>query len=347
MSSIEKPSARRVQVIGHRGASALRPEHTLASYTKAIADGADWIEPDLVITQDGVLVARHENAIGDTTDVAAHAEFANRRTHKVIDGVEMTDWFVEDFTLTELKSLRARERLPQLRGTRYDGQFAIPTLEEIIDMVAAASAECGRVIGIIPEIKHGTYFQQLGLPMEDALLELLAAHAYTRTAPVEIQSFEIGNLRDLQHRLGDTRPNIRLLQLLGSPSEQPYDVVAAGGSLNYGDMMTPVGLNEIAGYADAIGPNIRQIIPLTADRRLGVPTALVHDAHVAGLEVHVYTFRPENQFMARDFWSSDDPATRNEAGSIAEIRAYLDAGIDAFFTDDPALGREAVDKRSP
>ncbi|MFC5582625.1 glycerophosphodiester phosphodiesterase [Rhodanobacter terrae] len=343
----EKPLAAKVLVIGHRGAPAWRPEHTLASYGKAIADGADFIEPDLVMTKDAVMVARHENEIGGTTDVASHPEFAGRKTTKTIDGKAVTGWFTEDFTLAELKTLRARERLPQLRSTKYDGEFQIPTLEEIIDFVAAESAVVGHPVGIIPEIKHGSYFRQLGLPMEDRLLATLAAHSYTRTAPVEIQSFEISNLEYLHDRLGGVHarqrhPNIRLLQLMDAADQQPYDVAAAGGKLDYGDMMTPAGLRKVARYADAIGPSITAIIPLGADGRLGRPTTLVHDAHAAGLELHPYTFRPENQFLATDFRHGNDPVTYNEAGLIAEIRVYLDAGIDAFFTDDPAVGREAL-----
>jgi glycerophosphoryl diester phosphodiesterase len=342
----EKPLAARVLVIGHRGAAGLRPEHTLASYARAIADGADFIEPDLVMTRDGVLVARHENEIGSTTDVADHPEFAARKTHKSVDGHDVEGWFSEDFSLAELKTLRARERLPQLRGTQYDGQFQVATLDEIIDFVAAESATRGRVIGIIPEIKHGTYFQKLGLPMEDRLLATLSAHSYTRSAPVEIQSFETANLEYLHGRLaGGMHANIRLLQLLDEPGQQPYDAAAAGSTLTYAQMMTPDGLRQIARYADAIGPNSRAIIPLKFDRVLGTPTALVHDAHAAGLEVHAYTFRPENYFLPIDLWHGIDPRNRSEEGSVAEIRAYLDAGIDAFFTDDPALGRRAVDGR--
>ena len=341
----EKPIAAKVLVIGHRGASALRPEHTLASYAKAIADGADYVEPDLVMTKDGVPVARHENEISGTTDVANHPEFASRKTTKTIDGHGVTGWFTEDFTLAELKTLRARERLPEYRSTQYDGDFQVPSFEEIIDFVATEAATRGRVIGIIPEIKHGTYFQKIGLPMEDRVLAIIAAHHYTQHAPVEIQSFEIANLRYLREKLGKSHPNVRLLQLIDDPHEQPFDVVAAGGKLNYGDMMKPTGLREISGYADAIGPNIREIIPLKADGTLGTPTSLVHDAHAAGLELHPYTFRPENHFQAKNFWQGSDPKTFNEAGSIAEIRAYLAAGIDAFFTDDPAIGRNAVDGR--
>jgi glycerophosphoryl diester phosphodiesterase len=345
-ATAEKPIAAKILVIGHRGASALRPEHTLASYARAIADGADFIEPDLVMTKDGVMVARHENEIGGTTDVAAHPEYATRKTRKSIDGDEVSGWFSEDFTLAELKMLRARERLPQLRSTQYDGQFPIATLDEIIDLVAAESAAHGRVVGIIPEIKHSTYFRTLGLPMEDVLLAALAAHDYTRTVPLEIQSFEIGNLKYLRGKLaaGD-HTHIRLLQLLGDDDQQPYDVTAAGGKLSYARMMTPTGLRDIAAYADAIGPNLRSIIPLKPDGTFAAPTALVGDAHAAGLELHPYTFRPENHFQPRGLWLGSDPRTFNEAGSIAEIRAYLDAGIDGFFTDAPALGRKALDGR--
>ena len=341
----EKPLADRVMVIGHRGAPAWRPEHTLASYARAIVDGADFIEPDLVMSRDGVLVARHENEIGGTTDVASHPGFASRKTTKVIDGNPVRGWFTEDFTLAELKTLRARERLPQSRSTDHDGEFQIVTLEEIIDFAAVESSLAGRPIGLIPEIKHGTYFQTIGLAMEDRLLATLAAHAYTRIAPVEIQSFEVGNLQYLREKLGGHHPNIRLLQLLDAPDAQPYDIVAAGGDLNYARMMTPAGLHEVALHADAIGPGIDAIMPWTAEGRLGQPTHLVDDAHAAGLEVHPYTFRPENQFLARDFWQGDDPRTFNRAGLVAQITAYLDLGIDAFFTDDPASGRKAVDAR--
>ncbi len=343
LHAAEPPLAKRVLVIGHRGASALRPEHTLASYARAIADGADFIEPDLVMTRDGVMVARHENAIGGTTDVAAHPEFADRRATRMIDGHSVTDWFTEDFTLAELKTLRARERLPALRGTRYDGRFQIPTLDEIIDFTAAESAALGRPVGLIPEIKHGSYFRGIGLPMEDKLLATLAAHAYTRTAPVEIQSFEIGNLKYLRGILGHAHPNIRLLQLIDDPHVHPGDVLAGGGELTYAQMITPEGLEAIAAYADAIGPGYQAIIPYTADGRLGRPTALVRNAHAVGLEVHPYTFRPENTFQARTSWHGDDPNTVNAPGMVAELKVYLAAGIDAFFTDDPASGREAVD----
>jgi glycerophosphoryl diester phosphodiesterase len=330
-------------VIGHRGASALRPEHTLASYARAIADGADFIEPDLVPTRDGALVSRHENEIGGTTDVAAHPQFASRRTTRTIDGQAITGWFSEDFTLAELKTLRARERLPQLRGTAFDGQFQVVTLEEIIDFTAAESAARGRVIGLIPEIKHASYFRQRGLAMERKLLDVLAAHAYTRSAPVVIQSFEVANLRQLHAWLGRDHPNVQLLQLTGAPEEKPGDVLAAGGTLTYADMLAPAGLRAVARYAQILGPNLRSVIPLDAQQDLGTPSSLVRDAHAAGLKVEPYTFRPENYFLPRDKRQGDAPVARHDAGSIAEMRAFLDAGIDGFFTDDPALGRAAVD----
>ncbi|KAG9612454.1 hypothetical protein KCV01_g1871, partial [Aureobasidium melanogenum] len=338
-----KPLAARVLVIGHRGASALRPEHTLASYAVAIQDGADFVEPDLVSTKDGALVIRHENEIGGTTDVAQHPEFANRRTTKTVDGVKITGWFTEDFTLAELKTLRARERLADIRkaNAAYDGQFTVATLDEMIEFVAAESSARGRIIGMIPEIKHSTYFRGIGLPMEDKVLATLDAHAYTRTAPVEIQSFEIGNLKYLRGKLGKTHPNVRLLQLMDAPEQHPADAP----DTTYAKMMTPAGLKAIATYADAIGPSTRSIIPLGKDGKLAPVAPLVHDAHNAGLEVHPYTFRPENHFLAADFRNDAGDAARNEEGSVKEIRAYLATGIDAFFTDDPALGRKAVDGR--
>ena len=341
-----QPLAPPVQVIGHRGASALRPEHTLAAYARAIADGADFIEPDLVMTRDGVLVARHENAIDTTTDVARHARFAARRRTQVIDGEAVTGWFTEDFTLAELKTLRARERLPELRGTAHDGCWEVPTLAQIIDLAAAESAARGRWIGLIPEIKHGTHFQRLGLPMEQALLEQLAAQPYTRRAPVVIQSFEVGNLRALREALGDSRGNVQLLQLIDDPDARPADVAAAGGTLRYAEMCTPRGLREVARYAHQIGPGRRAVVPLdAAGRGLAAPTALVDDAHAAGLAVTVWTFRPENAFLPPALRRGDDPATRHPAGMIAELQACLDAGIDGFFTDDPAIGRAALAAR--
>lgn len=333
-------------LFAHRGASALRPEHTLAAYAQAIADGADYVEPDLVPTRDGVLVARHENAITDTTDVASRPQFASRRNRKVIDGEAHDGWFVSDFTFAELKTLRAVERLPKLRGTAYDGQFQIVSFEEIIDFVAAESAARGRVIGLVPELKHSTYFAGIGLPLEERFVATLRAHAYTRRAPVEIQSFETANLKRLRATLG--RPaNVRLMQLVlcGGRYDalRPADVVASGASLTFGEMVSAKGLREMAAYADVVAPPTRGVIPLGKDERLLAPTSLVADAHRAGLRVHTWTFRPENAFLAADFRNDAGPAARNPAGSVAEIRRYLDTGIDGLFSDDSALARAAID----
>lgn len=331
-------------LLAHRGCSALRPEHTLGSYAKAIADGADFIEPDLVVTCDGHLVARHENNIAETTDVAERPAFAARRTTRTVDGQAQQGWFTEDFTLAELQSLRARERLTGMREEShgYDGMFRICTFEEIVDFVAAEAAARGRTIGLIPEIKHSTYFAGIGLPPEPRFKAVLEASRYLATAPVIVQSFEVGNLKALRRDLA-RHANVRLMQLIGDPAEAPWDWHAAGSAKTYRDMVTPAGLAEIAGYADYVAPNTRMLIPLGADERLAAPTGLVEAAHAAGLLVGTWTFRPENRFLAADFRDGGASGARNPAGSLAEIRRYLATGLDAFFTDDPALGLAARD----
>jgi glycerophosphoryl diester phosphodiesterase len=330
-------------VLAHRGASALRPEHTLAAYAKAIVDSSDFIEPDLVITKDGVLVVRHENDITETTDVAAHTEFAGRRTTKTVDGQQSTGWFTEDFTLAELKKLRARERLGALRpeSRSYDGMFQIVTFDEVVDFVAATAATLGRNIGLIPELKHSTYFTGLNLPLEQRLLDAFNASSYLRRAPVVIQSFEVGNLKALRPKIAG-HANVQLMQLIEAPDNAPYDSIAAGRRRTYGAMLTAAGLAEIATYADWVSPNTRLLIPLGADGRLSKSTGVAAAARRAGLLVGTWTFRPENRFLAKDFWVGGNDTTRNAAGSVAEIRRYLDEGLDGFFTDDPRLGREAI-----
>ena len=331
-------------VLGHRGACAHRPEHTLASYARAIADGADFVEPDLVVTKDGVLVVRHENNVAETTDVSAHPEFANRKATKTVDGEAVTGWFTEDFTLAELKTLRAKERLGALRpeSQAFDGEFQIVTFDEMIDFVGAEAATRGRPIGIIPEIKHSTYFAALGLPMEERFLDRLHAHTYLRTAPVIVQSFEIANLKWLRPRIAQM-PNVRLMQLTENDAV-PADLAAAGDKRTWAQILTPAGVAETAGYAHFLAPYFRDLIPLDAAGRLTAPTPLIAQAHSAGLLVGTWTFRPENHFLAADFRDGGGDGARNPVGSIAEIRRYLGAGIDAFFTDDPALGRQAVDR---
>ncbi|MBC3920365.1 glycerophosphodiester phosphodiesterase [Undibacterium sp. CY18W] len=333
----------KVELFAHRGASALRPEHTLAAYAKAIADGADYIEPDLVITKDGVLVARHEAFLSETTDVASRPEFAGKRASKSIDGRPQEGWFVEDFTLAELKTLRAVERLPKVRpqNTAYDGMFQILTWEEIIDFAAAHAATTGQVIGLIPELKHSTYFKSVGLPLEDRFLNIIAAHEYTRRCPLEIQSFEVANLKYVRSVLGK-RHNVRIMQLVERGDVRPADVVAAGGDLTFGKMCSKQGLRDIASYADVVAPPTRALIPLLADGKLGQPTSLIADAHDAGLLVHTWTFRPENRFLAADFRDDKGEDARNEKGSVAEMQRYIAAGIDGLFSDDSALGRRAI-----
>ena len=316
-------------VIGHRGASGYRPEHTLASYELAIEMGADYIEPDLVSTKDHVLVARHENDITATTNVADHTEFADRRTTKVIDGIAVTGWFTEDFTLAELKTLRAKERLPDVRpaNTAFDGLYQIPTFQEVIDLAKR------RQVGIYPETKHPTYFRSIGLPLEEPLVRALNANGYRGpNAPVFIQSFEVGNLQRLNRMT-----NVQLVQLIDATGK-PYDFVVAGDPRTYADLVTPAGLAEIATYADGIGANKNLIVPRDAQNRLTSPTTLVQDAHQAGLVVHPWTFRRENTFLPEDFRQGNpaSPFYLQATGDFpAELRLFYKLGIDGLFSDNP------------
>ena len=330
-------------VLGHRGACAHRPEHTLGSYQRAVADGADFIEPDLVPTKDGVLVSRHEPNIAETTDVASRPEFAARKRVAVIDGERQEGWFTTDFTLAELKTLRAKERLGKLRpeSMAFDGQFQILTFDEIVAVAASAASARARPLGIIPEIKHSTYFRALGHDMEAKLLAAIRTHAWLQQAPVIVQSFEVANLKRLRALLHPWR-NIALMQLAEDPAKRPGDVLAANGNLTYGAMLSPNGLADVARYADWIAPYDRTLIGVGNDGALQAPGPIIGDAHRAGLKVGCYTFRPEPVFLPTNLRQCGD-ALRCESGSIAEIRAYLAAGIHGFFTDDPALGRRAVD----
>jgi glycerophosphoryl diester phosphodiesterase len=326
-------------VIAHRGASGYAPEHTLVSYFIAIEQGADYIEPDLVMTRDGVMVARHENEIGGTTDVAARSQFAGRRTTKVVDGVSVTGWFTEDFLLAELKTLRARERIPELRpaNTRLDGRLEIPTLEEILAL-AREVEERRRVrarelglpapepIGVYPETKHPSYFAALGLAMEERLVAILERYGYRGAdGRAFLQSFETGNLKVLR---GLTQlPLVQLIEATGAP----YDLAKCGDPRTYADLLTPKGLEEIATYAACIGPNKSLIIPRDAAGKLWRATSLVADAHAAGLGVHPWTFRAEGAFL---------PAGVDLEG---EVREFLAVGIDGFFTDQADVGVRARD----
>jgi glycerophosphoryl diester phosphodiesterase len=324
-----RPRARSL-VIGHRGAAGYRPEHTLASYELAARMGADFIEPDLVATKDGVLVARHEPEIGGTTDVAAHPEFAGRKRTVLLDGVPTTGWFTHDFTLAELKTLRAIERLPQVRqrNTLYNGLFEVPTFQEVLDLRARLSKELGRRIGVYPETKHPTYFRALGLELETPLTRVLRRGGLDRSdAPVFVQSFEAHNLRALHDDHGLRVPLIFLTAATGTPFNDPR---------SYADYTTPAGLRELAAFVSGIGPDKNQIIPRNPDGTLGAPTGLVADAHRAGLALHPYTFRAENQFLPTVYRVTDDPNAYGRA--IDEQITFLRTGIDGLFTDQADIG---------
>ncbi|HYN39389.1 MAG TPA: glycerophosphodiester phosphodiesterase [Rhodospirillales bacterium] len=337
-------------VVAHRGASGYRPEHTLAAYALAIEMGADFVEPDLVMTSDGVPVARHENELGSTTDVAEKPEFARRRTTKTIDGRSVDGWFSEDFTFAELRTLRARERIPQLRpdNRRFDGLFPVPSFAEILALVdganvrfqlaaEAAGATARRCIGVYPETKHPSYFRRIGLAMELPLLQLLNRDTATgANRRVFIQSFEVGNLKLL--RGWTTLPLVQLL----AGDEAPWDRVAAGDMRTGSDLATPQGLAAIAGYADAIGVDKAMLIPRRgAGGMLGPPSPLIADAHAAGLRVHGWTFRAENAFLPPEFRRRGGEAACGDLDG--EITAFLAQGMDGFFTDQPDIGARVRD----
>ena len=305
-----------VTVIAHRGASAERPEHTLAAYRLAVAQEADFIEPDLVATRDGVLVARHENEISGTTNVADHAEFADRRATKTIDGRPVTGWFTEDFTLAELKRLRARERVPQARpgSARYDDRESIPTFQEVIDLARREGARRGRVVGLYPELKHPAYFRAQGLALEPLLLDALRSNRLEhRDAPVFVQCFEVEPLKRLK-----AESRLRLVQLIAA-GEGPADRPGAEPR----EMLTPEGFAAIARYADGVG----------LEKSL-LSAELVAEAHKAGLVVHAWTYRPENFFLPPVHRRGDQPSQHGDLPT--ELRAAFALGIDGVFTDIPA-----------
>jgi len=350
-------------VIGHRGASGYRPDHTLESYKLAIDMGADFIEPDLVATKDGVLVARHEPNITGTTDVATRPEFASRKTTKNVDGVNEEGWFVSDFTLAELKTLRAVQPLSD-RDQSYNGKFQIPTFEEVLDLAKAEGTKAGRTVGVYPETKHPTFHSKLGLPLEDRLLAVLAKYGYTtKASPVIVQSFEVSNLKYLR-----TKTQVRLVQLvdandvnadgsmdLTAPYDKPYDFAVAGDSRTFASLLTPAGLMEIKTYADGIGPWKPYLIPSKQvdankdgkpddlngdgkiderDRVMMAPTDVVKNAHAEGLFVHAYTFRNEAKRLASDF--KGDPK--------AEYKLFYNLGVDGVFSDFADTAKAARDQ---
>jgi glycerophosphoryl diester phosphodiesterase len=331
MTDVRKPL-----LIGHRGASGYLPEHTLPGYALAILQGADYIEPDLVATKDGVLVARHENEIGGTTDVARHEEFAARRRTQRIDGQDITGWFTEDFTLAELKTLRVRERIPELRpgNAQYDGRFEIPTFDEILQYLHYVNNVRGAAglapTGVYPETKHPSHFAAQGLALEAPLLASL--RRASGTAPVFIQSFEVGNLRALRSQC--EYPLVQLMSAEGGPEDQ------LKSGITYRAMSTPDGLKRVAAYANAIGVQKNMVLTEAGDGAL-MPTSLVQDAHAAQLGVHAWTFRAENAFLPRSLQKGAAPQAHGDLA--AEIRAHAAAGIDGLFSDHPALARAAID----
>jgi glycerophosphoryl diester phosphodiesterase len=325
--------ARRPLVIGHRGASGYRPEHTLASYELAARMGADFIEPDVVSTKDHVLVVRHENEISGTTDVAAHLEFASRHVTKTVDGIAISGWFTEDFTLAELRTLRAKERLPVVRqqNTLYDGRWGIPTLHEVFQLRERLTNELNRPIGIIPETKHPTYFSSLGLALDSTLVEMVREFGLdSPEAPMAIQSFELNNLVGLRETHGMKAGQVFLTSVSGK---------GFGDTQTYAELLTPARLRFLSTWVSSIGPDKTQVIPRAADGSLGTPTSLVSDAHAAGLTVIPYVFRAENTFLPADLQSG---SSANDVGrAIAEGVTYMRAGIDGLFCDQPDIGIEA------
>jgi glycerophosphoryl diester phosphodiesterase len=351
-------------VIGHRGASGYLPEHTLEAYKLAIEQGADFIEPDLVATKDGVLIARHEPNITNTTDVSTRPEFAARKSKRKVDGADEEGWFASDFTLAEIKTLRAKQPAAE-RDQSHNGKFSIPTLEEIIALAKDQSAKMGRTVGIYPETKHPTYHNDLKLSLEDRLLNVLAKHGYTqKTSPVIIQSFEVANLKYLR-----SKTQVRLVQLvdaddvkpdgstdLVAPYDKPYDFAVAKDPRTFANLLTPAGLREIKTYADGIGPWKPYLISARQvdrngdgkmddlngdgkmderDRVLMQPSSVVRDAHAAGLFVHAYTFRNETRRLASDF--RGDPK--------AEYEMFYKLGVDGVFTDFPDTALSARKSR--
>ncbi|MER6201297.1 glycerophosphodiester phosphodiesterase [Streptomyces sp. NPDC001586] len=330
-------------VIGHRGASGYRPEHTLGSYQLALDLGADVIEQDLVPTKDGHLVCRHENEIGGTTDVADHPEFAARRTTKSVDGVSVTGWFTEDFTLAELKTLRAKERIPAVRqrNTLYDGQWAVPTFEEVLRWANREGRRRDKQVWLHVETKHPSYFRALGLGLEEPLAKLLRRYGRDRhDSAVFLQSFEPSSIQRLSRLVSAPR-----VVLLSAANTRPWDFEQAKDPRTVADLVKPEGLKWISGFAQGIGPTMDLVLPRTADGRLGTPTTLVKDAHARGLVLHPYTARNENSFLPAEYRKGTDPAAYGDA--LAAFRTYFEQGIDGIFTDNPDTGLLAAEAFRP
>ncbi|MFI0258204.1 glycerophosphodiester phosphodiesterase [Streptomyces sp. NPDC017056] len=317
-------------IVGHRGASGYRPEHTLGSYQLALDMGADVIEQDVVPTKDGHLVCRHENDITATTDVSAHPEFADRKTTKTVDGAKLTGWFTEDFTLAELKTLRAKERIPGTRqhNTLYDGVWDVPTFEEVLKWADREGRKRGRRVWLHIETKHPTYFRKLGLGLEERLARLLRAYGrHKKHSPNFLQSFEPSSLQRL-----DKLVDCPKVLLLGTLKDRPWDFEVAGDPRTTADLVKPAGLKWISKFAQGIGPDLTVVIPRTKDDKLGEPTSVVRDAHAAGLVLHPYTGRNENTFLPADYRRGTDPAAYGNA--LGYFKKCLATGIDGLFSDN-------------
>ncbi|MFD5114021.1 glycerophosphodiester phosphodiesterase [Streptomyces sp. NPDC058391] len=321
-------------IVGHRGASGYRPEHTLGSYQLALDLGAHVIEQDLVPTKDGHLVCRHENDITATTDVADHPEFAGRKTTKTVDGVSLTGWFTEDFTLAELKTLRAKERIPgtRQRNTLYDGRWEIPTFEEVLRWADDEGRRRGRPVWLYTETKHPTYFRGLGLGLEERLAKLLRRYGRDRKdSAIFLQSFEPSSMQRMAKLVSS--PRVVLLDAAGT---RPWDFRVAGDPRTVADLVKPEGLKWIASFAQGIGPTLDLIIPKDTSGKLGTPTTLVRDAHAKGLILHPFTLRDENSFLPADFRRGTDPNAYGDA--FGAFKVYFEQGIDGIFTDNPDTG---------
>lgn len=321
-------------VLAHRGASAERPEQTLEAFERAIDEGADYIELDLVLSKDNVLIVRHENELSGTTNIASHAEFADRKVTKQIDGNAVTGWFTEDMTLAELRTLRARERLPELRpsSARFDGLYPVATFEEVIQLVRAKEAETGRRIGLYPEIKHAAYFASIGLPHERVLLPLLARYGYDGADDaILLHSFEVGVLESLHKNT-----SIRIMQIVaagGGPVDRP--------GITYAEMTSPKGLKAVAHYAVGLNADAALAFP-SMGKGDPTPGPLFTDAHKTGLKVHIWTIRPENQFLPKPLWNGDQPASWGNMGHVVDV--LLAAGADGIVTDAPGLALSRIDR---
>lgn len=320
-------------IVAHRGASGHRPEHTLAAYRAALEMGADALEVDLVPTADGVLVARHDSELSVTTDVAGRADLRDRRTIKMIDGRPLAGWFVEDLTLAQVRTLRARERHPLARAASaaHDGREGVPTLEDVLGLVRAESVRRGRSVGLMLELKHASYYAALGLPLDDLVLDVLRRyHLDHPGSGVRVMSFETTVLRRLSRRT-----TVSLVQLLDRPDRHPADLVLAGDRRSYGDLATPAGLSWVDGYAEAIGPHKELVVPRDRTGTSIAPSALVDRAHRRRLAVHVWTLRAENRFLPTQLRRGSGPDDLGDL--VAEARALVAAGVDGLITDHPGL----------